>query len=263
MLKFRIIYLCVIVTTCIHLLLSDVSSFLTSQPSKKNPAVTVITKVHLKNHDDHSDDKPIYTSFRNQSSTPSTRRDVLQNSVTISTAILTSISNPPFAHAVPLTNTATDLQRQVDLDCLRDLPPIPIDCVRIYFCRHGQTENNRLRKVQGARVDPQINDNGKQQATNLGRALERAKDQPKFIFTSPLLRARMTAEIISKELNGETSNLPTKQLDSLKEIDFGPFAENQPIRLVQEKMTQAYATWSIGNIDYRPQGGGNSGREVC
>jgi hypothetical protein len=257
MLKFRI-YECVILT--ILFLSSEVWSLITSQQhTTNNPTISSNANLHL----DGFDEKP-NPLFCDPSSTLQTRRDVIQNSVTISKAILTSISNPSFADAeFSLTNTATDLQRQVDLDCLRDLPPIPVDCVRIYFCRHGQTENNRLRKVQGARIDPPINDSGKQQSTNMGRALERAKDKPELISTSPLLRARMTADIISKEVNGEKYNLPTKPLDSLKEIDFGPFAENQPIRLVQERMTQAYATWSIGNIDYRPQGGGNSGREVC
>jgi Histidine phosphatase superfamily (branch 1) len=67
--------------------------------------------------------------------------------------------------------SALDPDRDVDLRCLADLPTIPSDSIRIYLCRHGQTENNRLRKVQGARVDPPINDNGRIQATNLGRAL--------------------------------------------------------------------------------------------
>lgn len=55
-----------------------------------------------------------------------------------------------------------------NFDCLLDLPPITPGCVRLYLCRHGQTENNRLRKMQGARVDPEINKNGYEQAERLG-----------------------------------------------------------------------------------------------
>ena len=31
-----------------------------------------------------------------------------------------------------------------NFDCLLDLPPITPGCVRLYLCRHGQTEYNRL-----------------------------------------------------------------------------------------------------------------------
>lgn len=184
---------------------------------------------------------------------------------------------------------ATDPDRLVDLHCLADLPPIPSleednhQYVRIFFCRHGQTENNRLRMVQGARVDPPINDNGTAQAINLGRALalvgstnrQQQQQQPMALYSSPLLRARMTAEAISQQQLGAASQEETKfgrtavqpppppqQLSFLREVDFGPFAEGQPVRDVQVSMTKAYLAWSVGDLDYRPQGGGDNGREV-
>ena len=58
-----------------------------------------------------------------------------------------------------------------NLQCLADLPPITPGCARIYLCRHGQTENNRLRKVQGARVDPSLNAYGAEMALRIGMAL--------------------------------------------------------------------------------------------
>ena len=173
--------------------------------------------------------------------------------------------------------SAVDLDRDVDLKCLTDLPPVPSDMVRIYFCRHGQTENNRLRKVQGARVDPPLNDNGMRQATNLGQAIalslscqtgpgHSVPSKAPLIFSSTLQRAKTTASLVSKELSSNSTtessrNLP-RQLSDLGEIDFGPVADGQPISKVQQKMYQAYTRWSIGQIDYRPDGGGESGREV-
>ena len=68
---------------------------------------------------------------------------------------------------------ASDFQNKIDFDCLRDLPPVTRDCVRVYLCRHGQTENNRLHLVQGARVDPPLNDTGRQQASRIGKVLSR------------------------------------------------------------------------------------------
>jgi hypothetical protein len=247
-------------------------SFLLNCPKNSAPKKADLTRITNQNLNVRQDDfdccKCDYIETSKKHASPQTRRDVLQNTVAISatTTLLTLPTYPAYSTS-SLTYAATDLKRPVDLDCLQDLPPISLDCVRIYLCRHGQTENNRLRKVQGSRVDPPINDNGRQQATNLGRALNRAKntDKPKLFFTSPLSRARMTTDIASKELSdGDASSKPplTKQLDSLKEVDFGQFAEGQPIRLVQEKMLQAYAAWSVGNVDYRPTGGGDSGREV-
>jgi broad specificity phosphatase PhoE len=198
--------------------------------------------------------------------------------------------------------SALDLDRDVDLHCLADLPPIPSDSIRIYLCRHGQTENNRLRKVQGARVDPPINDNGRVQATNLGKAIALAGyryvssysssssaigttkeeklltiqgnrddkqsnnqvEQPNLIFSSNLQRAQMTAELVEREISTAfSSSLKVRQLPALGEIDFGPVTDGKPINEVQQRMTQAYALWSIGQLDYHPDGGGESGREVC
>ena len=34
-----------------------------------------------------------------------------------------------------------------NFNCLLDLPPITPGCARLYLCRHGQTENNRLRLI--------------------------------------------------------------------------------------------------------------------
>jgi hypothetical protein len=147
----------------------------------------------------------------------------------------------------------------LDLDCLLDLPPVASDHVRVYFCRHGQTENNRLRKVQGARVDPPINDNGNLQATNLGKALSRIDPCPRVFFSSNLQRAKMTADVAASQIDAK---IKPRQLKALGEVDFGPLAEGQPVALANAGMQATYAAWAIGSIDYRPSGGGDSGRDV-
>ena len=165
-------------------------------------------------------------------------------------------------------------QERPNFNALLDLPPVPEEgsWVRLYLCRHGQTENNRLRKVQGARIDLPINENGVEQATNLGQALQRLHPAPpRTFFSSNLQRARLTAEIASSiVLGGETGGggttaIKVKQLDSLGEVDFGPVAEGRPVALAKAGMQATYAVWATGNIDFRPHGGGGegeSGREV-
>lgn len=84
-----------------------------------------------------------------------------------------------------------------NLKCLLDLPPVDSDSVRIYLCRHGQTENNRLHLVQGARIDPPLNDTGRSMARRLGAALSFLPDgmAPTVAAHSLLRRARETATL--------------------------------------------------------------------
>jgi broad specificity phosphatase PhoE len=163
-----------------------------------------------------------------------------------------------------------------NFDCLLDLPPITPGCVRIYLCRHGQTEFNRLHKVQGARIDPPLNQNGREQAKRLGMAVSKLITNndtfPHYVVHSPLCRARETAEVVTATALSQfkSKGIPTTdslkvfgELPSLKEVDFGSLEgmmdSDNTFRMA---MTKTYANWSIGNIDSRTGIGGESGREV-
>lgn len=50
------------------------------------------------------------------------------------------------------TDAKQQKQQQPNLHCLSDLPPILPYSVRLYLCRHGQTEYNRLKLIQGSRI---------------------------------------------------------------------------------------------------------------
>lgn len=150
---------------------------------------------------------------------------------------------------------------EANLDCLLDLPPVSNDCVRIYLCRHGQTENNRLRLVQGARVDPPLNKYGEIMAERLGMAFARLGEEncPRIVMHSNMLRATQTAKIASEELRNQARLEP---LASLGEVDFGPLAEGKKVAQVRADMVRTYGAWAAGFVDARPEGGGESGREV-
>ncbi|KAL7563297.1 hypothetical protein ACA910_016657 [Epithemia clementina (nom. ined.)] len=147
-----------------------------------------------------------------------------------------------------------------DFDVLSDLPPIPPESVLLFFCRHGQTEYNRLKLVQGSKTDAPINDNGKIQAEKLGKALSRATPPPEVIFHSPLVRTKQTAELASQQF---LSSMPPsiKLLPELAEIDFGK-VEGESVDEVRAKMVAAYTAWSVGNIDTRMARDGESFREI-
>jgi len=118
---------------------------------------------------------------------------------------------------------------------------------------------NRLRKIQGARIDAPINETGKKQAELLGQALARTEAPPELLLHSPLQRAQQTAAIAANQLS---TRPPLKKVDSLAELDFGPFAEGAQVEQMRASMVGTYAAWAAGNLDARMAGGGESGQEV-
>lgn len=72
--------------------------------------------------------------------------------------------------------------------------------MKIFVTRHGQTKWNALRKLQG-RQDVELNEIGKKQALIVGEKIK--NEEIDIIITSPLKRAKETAEIINKKLNVE------------------------------------------------------------
>ena len=88
----------------------------------------------------------------------------------------------------------------------------------IYLVRHGQTEFNRERRIQG-HVDSPLTELGVRQAQAVGRLLRDLIREPDGwrLIASPLGRAQATAQIIGGKLGG----LPIELDDRLKEMSWG------------------------------------------
>lgn len=86
---------------------------------------------------------------------------------------------------------------------------------RLLLVRHGRTEWNRLGRVQGT-TDVPLDSLGRAQADRLASAL--AHRTIAGIFSSPLARARETAERIRAEHRHRPSLV---LLDELRELDYG------------------------------------------
>ena len=105
----------------------------------------------------------------------------------------------------------------------------------IYIIRHGQTEKNKAKVLQG-RSDVPLNDAGRQQAAEVRERFEREGISFDKIYTSPLVRAVETAQIVAGAAPHQivagvaphqivTGAAPQQfEVDSrLIEMDYGPY----------------------------------------
>ena len=108
--------------------------------------------------------------------------------------------------------------------------------MNIYLLRHGQTCWNQERRLQGLRDVP-LNSVGIRQSRRL---IEwHRKTAVTWIVSSPLVRARRTAEIL-----GEYGGPCPLVDDRLREIDHGPWTG---LRLpdIEQRFPHEFATWNF------------------
>ena len=123
---------------------------------------------------------------------------------------------------------------------------------KVLLIRHGQTDFNRQRRLQGIMPVP-LNQQGREQAAALAQHLRR---QPiDAVFSSPLTRAKQTAQII-----GQALKQPVQDDARLGEIDFGKF-EGLTYSGVKARYPQAHRRWHSGYMPYRVPDG-ESRRDV-
>ena len=85
---------------------------------------------------------------------------------------------------------------------------------KVILIRHGETDWNLSRRIQGGNSDTLLNQRGRRQAEGLALRLKPEKIQA--IYSSPLQRARDTAQAIARY-----HQLPVEIEPSLKEIEVG------------------------------------------
>jgi alpha-ribazole phosphatase len=118
---------------------------------------------------------------------------------------------------------------------------------RLLLVRHGKTEWNGLSRFQG-KSDVPLNDEGKCQAELLAARLEAW--QPDALFSSPLSRARETAETLASRNPGISPVL----LEELSEIGFGSW-EGRSIHEIESADPESFRRWKDSPFDYPPPGG--------
>lgn len=104
--------------------------------------------------------------------------------------------------------------------------------MKLYIIRHGQTDWNRARKLQG-RTDIPLNERGRYVAELTQEGLKDVAFD--LAFTSPLVRAKETAEIILKG-----RNIPIIEDERIVEVNFGAY-EGEDFRLDNENLQNFFS----------------------
>jgi probable phosphoglycerate mutase len=100
--------------------------------------------------------------------------------------------------------------------------------------RHGQSTWNHERRIQG-QLDPPLSDDGRRQATRLGRRL--AGRRISGFYTSDLKRAFETAQLI-----GSVAGVDPTLVPELREIFLGEWEGLRTVDIA-ERYPQAWAGW--------------------
>jgi probable phosphoglycerate mutase len=112
----------------------------------------------------------------------------------------------------------------------------------ILLIRHGETEWNAIRRLQG-HLDIALNAEGERQATALGQAL---RDEPlDVIIASDLQRAMQTAQAIALPRGMAVAVDP-----GLRERCYGAF-EGVLYSEIAGRFPEAYAAWQARDVDAR------------
>jgi broad specificity phosphatase PhoE len=130
---------------------------------------------------------------------------------------------------------------------------------RIYLVRHGQTTANAQEIIQGPRIDAELSELGLRQATSVAEAL--AREPIQAVYTSPLTRARQTAEALvqrhaSAARGDAKGGLAVQVVPELYEMDYGRFI-GQGYAAIRDEMDQVLDAWRMGFVD-QPFPGGES-----
>jgi broad specificity phosphatase PhoE len=117
---------------------------------------------------------------------------------------------------------------------------------RLLLARHGQSLSNAVRRFQGHQ-DVALSELGILQAGALATAVGRRPVVA--VYTSPLQRARRTAEIVAAE-----AGLPVVCVDDLRELSLGEW-EGSTVDEIRALPGDPYAQWVRDPVAGLPPGG--------
>jgi probable phosphoglycerate mutase len=118
---------------------------------------------------------------------------------------------------------------------------------RLIFIRHGESEANITATISNRDLPHALTELGRLQATEVAQALAPLGVQR--VYSSPILRARETAQIVAGVCDMEVT-----LADALREFDCGVM-EGRADEEAWAANRQAVLAWESGDYDYRIPGG--------
>lgn len=127
--------------------------------------------------------------------------------------------------------------------------------MKLIIVRHGQTEENKIRRIMGQTIGGSLTGQGISESTLAGKWLKDNNHIPDIVYTSPLSRAKHTGELIQKQF----SSCKFEVFENLKERSWGacegklaseikgPIWEQPEIETVDEMLHRAKHTIDFMN----------------
>lgn len=123
--------------------------------------------------------------------------------------------------------------------------PIQIPNMFFYFIRHAESYVNLTHEFSYKLIDKSLTPKGLEQAKQAARYLISMKSNPiQKIYSSPLLRAKETAEIIQKVLKK-----PMIIIEELRELNVGDLEKKPTSSESWELFYRIWNAWDDGNYD--------------
>ena len=136
---------------------------------------------------------------------------------------------------------------------------------RLLLVRHGLTTWNREGRFQG-HLDPPLDAIGVEQSRLLGERLAAEEPAPLRLVSSPLLRARATADVLADALRRAGRSAEVSEHAGLMEIGQGAWSGRTHPEIARDD-PEGYAAWRAGGGEVTPPGGetleGATGRIVA
>lgn len=108
--------------------------------------------------------------------------------------------------------------------------------MKVYLIRHGQTDWNKEKKIQGS-VDIELNEDGRKQAHKMGKELMNRNLPIQALYCSKLKRAKETAKILGCYISKEPI-----ELEDLEEMNLGTW-EGKTWEQIKIEDTSNYERW--------------------
>jgi broad specificity phosphatase PhoE len=141
------------------------------------------------------------------------------------------------------------------------LPELPTDSKRLYLLRHGETDWNKLGKMQGGGFDIHLNANGIEQASSAANELRHLPLE--LIASSHLERASKTADMVHAL---HPSAVRMTQIHEFGEFRFGKFeglalhGEHQDVEMKKEFDEANESIYEDMNYAWPGDGGESTGQ---